>query len=278
MRFSLFDQWGARNSLPVWHAFRAGLQRLGLTEVSHDFDADVAVIWSVVWAGRMRANREVWRQFRNSGRPVVVLEVGSLRRGHTWKMAVNGLGQDAYWGQGISAGRPQTLGLTLGQWQPPGQDILIALQRHDSEQWAGKPPMQQWLDSTVRELRRHTNRVIKIRKHPRQNVQIPSGCVLEKPQAIANTYDDFDFDQSISKAWSVINVNSGAGVRAAMLGVPVFCDSSSLAAPVANLDWSKIESPQRPDREHWFQTLCHTEWTCEEIASGHPLTRLMSGL
>lgn len=278
MRFSLFDQWGARNSLPIWHAFRTGLDQLGLRHASHDTDADVAVIWSLVWSGRMRSNQAVWQQFRNSGRPVIVLEVGSLRRGLTWKLAVNGLGSGAYWGTGLEPNRAQRLDLTLEPWQQQGDHVLIAVQRHDSEQWAGQPNMSTWLQDVAWSVHRHTARPIQVRVHPRQGVVIPSSCKLQRPRAVTGTYDDFDFDQALRTAWCVINWNSGAGVRAAMLGCPVFVHESSLAAPVGNLDWSQIDRPVRPDRNHWLEQISHTEWTREEIASGYPITRIMSGL
>ena len=277
MRLSLFDQWGARNSTPIWNAFRTGLNRLGIKYGSHDWDADVAVIWSVVWAGRMRSNHEVWHRFRNTGRPVMILEVGSLHRGQTWKLAANGLGLDAVWGRTQDFDRPRRLGLTLTPWHQAGEHICVATQRHDSQQWQGQPAMHEWLERTVRLLSQHTDRPIHVRMHPRQRVQIPAGAVLERPRAVANTYDDFDFDSAISGAWAVVNWNSGAAIRAAMLGVPVFVGSNSLAAPVGNLDWNQIHNPCRPDREQWLIDISHTEWTREEIQTGDPIQRILLG-
>jgi hypothetical protein len=237
--------------------------------------ADVAVIWSLVWAGRMRNNRSVWQHYRNSNRPVIVLEVGTLARGQTWKMGVNGLGSDAIWGQDRDPRRPQKLGLATRPWQPPGSDVVVVLQRGDSEQWVSQPPSAQWLDILVRALREYTDRRIRIRQHPRSMIPIPPGCELDQPQRQIDTYDDYDLDTSLARAWAVINVNSGAGVNAVIRGVPLFCHESSLAAPVSELDWSKIEYPRRPDRDQWFVDLCHTEWTTAEISTGAPLARLL---
>jgi len=36
-----------------------------------------------------------------------------------------------------------------------------------------------------------------------------------------------------------------------------------------------IESPQRPDREQWFNELCHTEWFVDEIKEGEPFSHLL---
>ena len=274
MRFGLFNKFGALNSQPVIAAFQQGLNQLGIAHSSHDMSADVAVIWSVVRSGRMRQNQDVWQYFRQLGKPVVVLEIGMLQRGHTWKMGVNGTGSTAFYGHGLDLQRPEKLNLQLKPWQESGQDIVIALQRDDSEQWAGQPTVEKWLKQTVDQLRQVTQRSIVIRSHPRQEVVVLPGCVIDKPLHMPSTYDDFDFDRVLSNTWAVVNWNSGPGSQAVMSGVPAFVGASSLAAPVANLDWSQIESPNRPDRSEWLINLSHTEWTCEELATGQPIARL----
>lgn len=278
MKISLFNNFGAKNSVPVFQAFQQGLDQLGVPWTSHDMGADVAVIWSMVWSGRMRLNEAVWRQFRASRKPVIVLEVGMLNRGHTWKMGINGTGSNAIWGRGLDINRVQKLGLTLKPWQSNGQNIVIACQRHDSEQWAGQPNIDTWLQSTVDIIRQNSNRKIVVRSHPRQKIKIPSGAVNEIPQPIPNTYDDFNFEHSINEAWAVVNWNSGPGCQAIINGIPAFVGPSSLAAPVGNLNLVDIEKPSRPDRSRWFLELCHTEWTTDEIATGYPISRLLASL
>lgn len=274
MRFGLFNKFGALNSQPVFAAFQQGLDQLGYQHRSHDTSADVAVIWSVLWSGRMRHNQAVWTEFKKSGRPVVVLEVGMLQRGQTWKMGINGTGSGAFYGHGLDLQRPEKLNLQLKPWRNTGEDIVIALQRDDSEQWAGLPPVDVWLKQTVDQLRQATQRSIVIRSHPRREVVVLPGCAIDKPLHMPNTYDDFDFDRALTNAWAVVNWNSGPGSQAVMAGIPAFVGATSLAAPVANLDWSQIESPIRPDRSRWLIDLAHTEWTCAELATGQPVARL----
>ena len=278
MRFGIFNKFGALNSQPVFEAFELGLKQLGLEYQSHDVNADVAVIWSQVWAGRMQGNQQVWQYFRNNHRPVVVLEVGLLDRGKTWKVGVNGTGNAAYWGQGLDANRVAQLGLVLTPWRTTGRNIVIATQRSDSEQWHAQPDAATWVADTIKQVRAHSNRPIILRTHPRQCVVPPPGCTYQVPQKLANSYDDFDFDQCLRDAWAVINWNSGPGVQAAMAGVPVFVGASSLAAPVGNQDLSQIEKPVRPNRDNWLVDIAHTEWTVSEIATGYPIKRLLPGL
>lgn len=276
MRFGIFDKFGALNSPPVFDAFCRGLDRLGYSYASHDMSADIAVIWSVVWAGRMRPNQAVWQTFRKSKRPVIVLEVGMLDRGRTWKVGINGTGSGCFGRQELDPMRVEKLGLKTQTWTNTGQHIVIATQRSDSLQWAGLPSTADWLQNTVDRLRCYTDRPIRVRPHPRQRVTVPRGCEIDTPTKMADTYDDFDFGRSLKNAWAVINHNSGIGSQSIIAGVPAFVDNSSLAAPVANLDLKNIEDPARPDRDQWLLEIAHTEWTTEEIAAGRPLQRLIS--
>lgn len=275
MRFSIYDNFGARNSGAVFAAFRKGLESLGFRHVSHDSTADVAVIWSVVWAGRMKPNQQVWQQFRDRGRPVIVLEVGMLDRGRTWKMAVNGTGSYAFHGHGIDLDRPKKLGINISPWRSTGDHVVVCTQRTDSLQWQGQPDVAAWLTDLRDRLRLYTQRPLRLRPHPRQRVPVIAGFDIDPPKSLAGTYDSFDLDHGLQQAWAVINHNSGPGVQAVLQGVPAFVDASSLAAPVANQNIANIESPVRPDRGHWVLQLCHTEWTLEEIATGWPIQRLL---
>ena len=278
MRFSIYDNFGARNSGAVFAAFRQGLESLGFQHASHDSNADVAVIWSVVWAGRMKPNQQVWQQFRNRGRPVIVLEVGLLDRGRTWKMAVNGTGSYAFHGHGIDLDRPKKLGIKTTPWRTTGDHVVICTQRTDSLQWQGQPDVAAWLADLRNRLRLYTQRPLRLRPHPRQRVPVIAGFDIDPPRSMAGTYDSFDLEHGLHQAWAVINHNSGPGVQAIIGGVPAFVDASSLAAPVANFDLANIETPSKPDRGAWLLQLCHTEWTLEEIASGWPIERLLPNL
>ena len=275
MRVSIFDQYGALNSAPVFAAVRAGLDSIGVKHNSMDSSADVAVIWSQLWHGRMKHNQGVWETFRNSNRPVIVVEVGMLRRGGTWKLGINGTGNTAYYGKKLIPGRAAKLRLEARPWTNAGYNIVIAAQRSDSQQWAGQPPTVAWLTETANTIRKYTDRPIIIRPHPRQRISDIPGCVIEMPRPIQGTYDSFDYDRCLSTAWAVVNHNSGPGSQAILNGVPAFVHSSSLAASVSNTELSAINNPIRPDRTAWLEQLAHTEWYTEEIASGLPLKRLL---
>ena len=75
MKFKLWKEYGAMNSKPVFEAFEHSLVRAGHTINSNDSvnDADVNVIWSVLFNGRMSPNKHIWSSCRKKNKPVIVL-------------------------------------------------------------------------------------------------------------------------------------------------------------------------------------------------------------
>ena len=239
--------------------------------------ADAAVIWSQVWAGRMRNNQQVWQEYTQTGRPVFVLEVGNLQRNITWRIGLNGINSFACFGAiGQGSDRAQKLGLTACPWTHQGSRVVICTQRGDSEQWVDQPAPEVWAGEIIKQIQQHTDRPIVIRPHPRFRFQSSCpGVEIARPVPVPGTYDSYDFAQTLSNTWAVINWNSGPGVESVLAGVPVFTSSSSLCAPVGNFDLANIEKPLRPERQQWLNDLAYTEWTVEEIKQGLPLARLL---
>ena len=274
MRFKLYRQYGALNSQPIFDAFAQGAQSLGHSIV--DDHEDVAVIWSVLWSGRMSRNREVYYQCRNIKKPVIIIEVGNLRRNHTWRISLNHINNLGEFGndRDLDSIRPKKLGVDLRDRRSDQRsDILIACQHSHSLQWEGMPPMKTWVENTVKQIQANSSRKITVRPHPRSlfGIDMP-GVTLERPRLVSGSYDDFDIFYNYH---CVINHNSGPAVQAAIQGVPVLCDSTSLASNLS-ITWDQIETPTMPDRHQWFLSLCHTEWTVDEIGRGIPLARLIS--
>src|SRR6056300_920180 len=96
MNFKLYREFGALNSQPVFDAFSQGLRKLGHIETSHN--EDFAVIWSVLWKGRMRSNQNIYEQRLKSKKPTIIIEVGNLNRGTTWRLGLNHVIRNGYFG------------------------------------------------------------------------------------------------------------------------------------------------------------------------------------
>jgi hypothetical protein len=278
MKISYFPKQTALDSDPVWKAFLESCKNKNITPVENSYDADAAVIWSVLWNGRMRDNQRVWNHYRGQNKPVFVLEVGALDRGKLWKVSVNGINGSGNFGpRGMDSNRREQIGLTTKPWHQ-SSNIILCIQHALSQQWENMPPTTRWVEETITKLRRYTDRKIIIRSHPRwtyQSKQSFNNVEIEHPRP---NNESINFKNSLNSAWAVISWNSNPGTVAALEGVPVFVGWDSLAKPVGNLNFENIESPLMPDRDQWANDLAYTEWTVDEISSGKPLERLLSSL
>ena len=276
MKFKLYRSFGALNSVPVFNAFEQGLITLGHQIV--DSDEDIPVIWSVLWNGRMINNQQVYNKCIKEGKPIIIIEVGNLKRGITWRVSFQHVNSHGIFANtlNLDQDRPNKLGVGLRPVKHSRRDeILIACQHPKSLQWEGQPAMPQWIRNTIRQIRQYSKRRIVVRPHPRALLaENFVDAFIEVPKKLINTYDDFDINYNYH---CVINHNAGPAVQAVMHGTPTICDSSSLAYPVSE-KWENLENPQIPDREEWFLKLCHTEWTVEEMAQGIPQQRLIAHL
>ena len=291
MIFCLYTDYGALNSKPVFEAFAKSITDAGHTVIynepyrvmDHYSNYDVAVIWSVLWNGRMTHNKQVWEQNRKLNRPVIVLEVGGIERGTTWKVGLNGINRDAYFGdKDNDRTRADGLGLVCKPWRSNGDFILVCGQHDKSLQWQNMPRMSNWFLNTYDEIRKYTQRPIVFRPHPRCRLEhIERGLknvYRQEPQHVNGTYDDFDM--GFSNVWATVSYSSNPGTHSCINGVPAFVSTHSLAYDVGNdIDFLyDIENPLMPDRQQWLNDYAHTEYTIEEISHGIPLNHLTSVL
>lgn len=282
MKFGLWTQYGALNSKPVFDAFRHSLIQAGHGVVENHANCDVDVIWSVLWHGRMAQNKLIWDRARAANKPVVVIEVGHIQRGITWKVGLNGINRDAFFHSGgNNSDRASLLALELKPWKHnPNGPIIICTQHSKSQQWANMPSISNWTIQTVDEIRKHTDRHIIIRPHPRCPLPLIElefkNVSRQLPRKLDGTYDDFDF--RYDHAWAVVNWSSNPAVEAVRNGIPVFVGPSSLAWDVGNHNFDSINNPIEPNRQQWLNDLAHTEYTIQEIAQGLPLKQLTSML
>jgi len=300
MIFGTFNEFGAMNSVPVFGAFEQSLNKAGIPWTKNIDMCNVAVIWSVLWHGRMARNKDVWEHCKRFNKPVIVLEVGGILRNQSWKVALGGINNEAYWGEQSkskvnqwlresSQHRQKRFDINLLPWKETNNEkyILICTQHNKSHQWRDMPSVDAWLDNVITEIRKHTKRQIKIRPHPRSPLHTSivsqlnnkhSNITYDQPIRYTQTYDEYNFDHALENAHCVISHSSNPGLQAIIAGVPAFVSKDSLALPVGNTDFSQIENPNRPDRTIWFNELLYTEYFIDEIADGLPLVRLLPKL
>jgi hypothetical protein len=255
------------------------LQSAGIQTQENSWTSDAAVIWSVLWNGRMAPNRAVYEHYRAQGKPVIIIEIGALYRGDTWKIAVNNITSQGYYGhlENLDMDRPRKLQISLATQVSARPNIVVALQHTKSLQVANIPDMASWVSTIIDILTSNTDRPITIRPHPRCRINLPPlppQVGIEQPRPVANTYDSFDMHFNCH---AVINYNSGPGIQAAIAGVRPIVDNTSLAYPVG-VGFADIEQPYTIDRELWLAQICHTEYTLDELQRGTWLKRIEPAL
>lgn len=248
------------------------LQKAGVQTQENSMTSDAAIIWSVLWNGRMSQNKQVFEHYRAQGKPVIIVEIGALHRGVTWKVSVNHVTAQGYYGHltDLDFDRPKKLGIELKTQTQSKPNIVLALQHTKSLQVSAIPNMTEWVNTTLSILKNNTDRPITVRQHPRCKIQLPPGVLVEVPKQLVNTYDSFDMQFD---CYAVVNYNSGPGIQAAIAGTRPIVDNTSLAYPVS-IGFADIEQPYAIDRHLWLAQICHTEYTVEELREGLWLKRI----
>jgi hypothetical protein len=207
---------------------------------------------SVVWGARDQPPGKVLvaenGYLDGTGGPYVALAVG----GH------NGSGEQP-------RRRPERwarLGVELKPWRDGGKHILVCPSRGLKTAAMRQPAG--WLERTVEELRRHTDRPIKVRPHPGNWKANPPKVPVE---------DD------LRDAYACVIWASSAGVKALVEGVPVIYTAPHwICAEAASNSLADIADPPRPDRTPAFECLAAAQWSLDEIASGAPFSELLAEL
>ena len=285
MKIEIWPQYGPLNSKNIFSAFIKSLQNAGeQVYINKSADnADVAVIWSVLWRGRMEQYKKIWDRYRSQGKPVVVLEVGGLRRNKSFKIGINGINRDAdFANQDIDGERWPLFDHELRPWNPTGDIIVICGQHDTSEQWKGMPRMTTWIEQQITQIRKYTTRPILVRPHPRNTISFDEkkfyNVKIRIPKRDFRTYDDTDFKSTLERTWAVVNHSSNPAMEAVIRGIPVFVSKSSLCHDVGNINLADINTPAMPNRLTWANKLSYTEWFEDEIAAGVPWERIKKRL
>ena len=154
MKIEAWPMHGPLNSENIFAKFLKSMQATGDdVHVNKEIDGDVAVIWSVLWQGRMRNYKQIWERYRQANKPVIVLEVGGLRRNQSFKIAINGVNRKAdFADQDVDDTRWPLFNHKFKPWKQTGDNIIILGQHHASEQWNGMPSMNVWFEQQINEI------------------------------------------------------------------------------------------------------------------------------
>ena len=127
-------------------------------------------------------------------------------------------------------------------------------------QYLGRPD---WLKETIAEIKKHTDRPIKIREKPRgRGTSGPSEAIVP-------------LSEELKDAWVCVTSCSISAVEAQCMGIPTICDVKSFAEPVSANHFADIENPYFVGAEDWLYSLAYQQFTPEEFTNGFAIETLL---
>lgn len=216
----------------------------------------------------LRAPMDLMRdEYRDAGLPVLVTDLGYTRKRVPSYFQV-GLYQ-INWLPPFDCpeDRLEHLGLLI-EPRKHGDHIVIAGQKaYDAQHYMSHDELTAMYQSWVDEIRRHTDRSIIFRPHPRSYDMRLQGVEHDIP----SDRQDGGLPELLNNAHCLVTYNSTAATEALIQGVPVFCMGPAQALPLANTVFSEIEEPFFPSRDQLTAHLAkvaYAQWTADELASG----------
>lgn len=166
-------------------------------------------------------------------------------------------------------------GVQLQPWRQTGNHVLLCLQRDGGWSMAGWDVLD-WALKNIIEIRKYSDRPIRIRPHPGDKKakkycdRLLKLCQGRRINHVALSAEGTSLVEDFVNCWVVVNHNSSPGVAAVLEGIPVILTDPvrSQVHDVATTGINRIENPLMPDREAWAQRISQFHWSHEELRSG----------
>lgn len=269
--------------------FCQGVTAMGDTAIKHQrmnaIPCDVALIQGFVHEhGKQAPHLQLRKdaislQKRTGKRSLVVdsnlfLYVDKSNPGHYLRYSFDGVFPTTgfYFDKDVDPARWQQiskdLNITLKPWRTNGNHILICLQRNGGWSMQGMSTVD-WMNQTIVKIKQYSNRPIVVRTHPGDK-KIKQILTINHKNVRLSTNESLIND--LQGAWATVVFNSSPSVASIIEGVPSFITdpnpANSQSFEVANIDLSKIESPDLKDRQPWVEKLSMSHWNFDELKSG----------
>ena len=141
-----------------------------------------------------------------------------------------------------------------------GSHILVCPSSAGIHNYLDRP---NWTQETVEQIKRYTDRPIKVREKPRgRGTSGPSEAIVP-------------LSEDLKDAWACVTSCSISAIEAVCMGKSVFCDEKSFAKGMGNLHLADIEEPFYADPEPWLYSLAYQQFTPEEFENGTAVEILM---
>lgn len=185
------------------------------------------------------------RQAQAEGRTWFYGDHAYFGRGQFFRCTRGALQHDGLAGEADPA-RFLRFGIPVRPWRRAGRHVLLC---PNSPSFLARHGAPSWLDDTIAELKRHTDREIRVRW---------------KNHAPARP-----LDRDLVDCWAVVTFTSNSAVEAILAGVPAIATAPCAGAGMGSTTLQAIEAPLMPEgRLEWASRLANNQWTLEEMARG----------
>ncbi len=177
---------------------------------------------------------------------------------HYWRICKNSI--HVRYIPGCNKDRFEKFNIKLKAPNLKGDHILVCPSSPGINGYLERP---NWLDETVEQIKRITDRPIKVRHKPRGKGT--SGPAVAK----------VSIEEDLKNAWCCVTSCSISAIEAVCNGKPVFCDKKSFATHIGNTELQDIENPMFVSPEDWLYSLAYQQFTPEEITNGRAVEILL---
>ena len=127
----------------------------------------------------------------------------------------------------------------------------------------------QWMNSTILEIRKYSQRPIIVRAHPGDK---KIGSYLKINHKSVSLSVNANLKEDLVNAWATVVYNSSPSVASVIEGIPIFLTDPmpqhSQTLAVANTNLSAIENPVMLERQAWIEKISMCHWNFDELRSG----------
>jgi len=182
-------------------------------------------------------------------------------------------------------------GIIIKDWNSPGGNIVIMGQKEGDSALVrlyeqGYKSFYDWVDDIILKIRKHSNRPIIVRPHPRgsskglnkfvKNIKKHINVSMTTNLTRGGNQGGEGLEKDLAGAYCVVTFNSLSGIEAVTRGIPVYAlDPGSMVWPIAHKDFSKIENLNyNIDLQDWKNKIAYTFWNRHEVKSGETWAHL----
>lgn len=124
------------------------------------------------------------------------------------------------------------------------------------------PDSTEWLNKTIRLIKRNTDRPFVVREKPLQPLLNTNNDVIDIVK-----HDNKPLDEDLDNAYCLITYNSAVAVQSIIRGIPTISYRTGCANHMS-FNITEIDNPPEPPRQAWLNQLVYHQFTTAEMIDG----------